>query len=50
MTKKEFIRELREALDGIVPSSIVEENAAYYEGYFESQKIWERQRKRFVKN
>ncbi|HIX68278.1 MAG TPA: DUF1700 domain-containing protein [Candidatus Anaerostipes excrementavium] len=38
MTKKEFIRELREALDGIVPSSIVEENAAYYEGYFESQK------------
>ena len=38
MTKKEFIRELRDALDGVVPSSVVEENASYYEEYFASQK------------
>ena len=38
MTKKEFIHELREALDGMVPPSVVDENVSYYEEYFISQK------------
>lgn len=37
MTKNQFIRELREALEGTVPSSIIEENIAYYEDYFRTQ-------------
>lgn len=37
MTKNEFIRELREALDGTVPPSVIEDNTRYYESYFRSQ-------------
>ena len=37
MTKNEFIRELREALDGTVFPSVVEDNIRYYESYFRSQ-------------
>ena len=37
MTKNQFIRELREALEGMVPPSVIEENTAYYEDYFRTQ-------------
>lgn len=37
MTKNQFIRELREALEGTVPPSVIEENIAYYEDYFRTQ-------------
>ena len=37
MTKNQFIRELREALEEMVPPSVIEENTAYYEDYFRTQ-------------
>lgn len=38
MTKNEFISQLKEALQGMVPASQAEENIRYYENYFQEQK------------
>lgn len=37
MTKNEFISQLKEALRGMVPASVVNENIRYYENYFQIQ-------------
>lgn len=38
MTKNEFISQLKDALQGMVPAFVIEENIRYYENYFQSQK------------
>jgi uncharacterized membrane protein len=36
MTRNEFITELREALEGLVPADVLRDNLAYYEEYYRS--------------
>lgn len=38
MTRAEFIRELKESLEGHVPQSVIAENVRYYENYIEERK------------
>lgn len=38
MNELEFIRLLKEALDGQVPPSVIRENVRYYEGYISEQR------------
>ncbi len=37
MNREEFLRQFREALAGKVPESVINENAAYYRNYINSQ-------------
>lgn len=39
MNKQQFLNELRNYLEGEVPQSIINENIAYYDGYFDEQHV-----------
>lgn len=39
MTKKEFISQLTDTLEGMVPASVLHENIRYYEKYFHEQML-----------
>ena len=45
MTKYEFLKELREALEGQVPMSEIEDSISYYRDYFSRQEAAEAHRR-----